>query len=180
MPPCSGRRFRPLALSGLSRPPSSPSPAPPRRRDPAWIRPVGIPALARRAALRSACAERDIPDVAAVPTLKSPRRGHFDLATLDPQGLASDKGVCHLSACGLEYPAEGGARYVHALRGILLVETFEVCEPQGLDLVDRQQHLGQGGHRDTPRLEIGALGKLVYPSACPRSCHQKDPRGLLG
>ena len=64
-----------------------------------------------------------------------------DRAALDPQGFPVDEGVGDLPACRLDNPAEGLPRNIHPGCSLLLIQTFEIGQPQRLVFVEVQEHL---------------------------------------
>lgn len=63
--------------------------------------------------------------------------GVCDIATLDTERPPVDQRVCHLAMCAAADGRHGGTSDTHVLGDGLLIEAFQVAQPQDFELVDR-------------------------------------------
>ena len=63
--------------------------------------------------------------------------GVCDIAAFDTQCAPVDQRVCHLAMCAAADGRHGGAGNAHVLGDGLLIEAFQVAQPQDFELVDR-------------------------------------------
>lgn len=98
---------------------------------------------------------------------------------LDPEHLPVDEDIGDLPACHFDNPAECLPRNVHPGCRLLLIQSFEIGQPQRLEFVEAQKNLFRTGRRrDSLRLEAGLIGYGANPSATFRSGHSPSPWAL--
>jgi hypothetical protein len=81
-----------------------------------------------------------------------------DDSALYAKFLAVEQSVGRLSPGRFDDPAEGLPRHSHSLRGRLLIEPFQIREPQCLGLVEGQDHRGRVALLETPVRPEAPLG----------------------
>jgi hypothetical protein len=62
-------------------------------------------------------------------------------STLDPEGLTVDEDIGNLPACRFDNPAKRLPRNVHPGSSLILIQSFEIGQPQRLIFVEVQKHL---------------------------------------
>jgi hypothetical protein len=134
---------------------------------------MNITALALRTRGGPARSKGDMPRVLAITALKFSLVDHFNLSTFNFQRLGVHQGIGDLSVRRLGNPAESRAGDAHPLGGVLLVKAFEVRQPDGFILVQRQRDNLQRGKRNTAWLEELAGRLTPYPSAAEWPGHQR-------
>jgi len=95
---------------------------------------VEIGALAGRALHGARCSTGNIPLVAAVIALELPFH-HFNVAPMNCQGFAVDKKIGQFAMSRVDDVSEGLSRDIHFSGCLFLIETLEVRQSNGLDLV---------------------------------------------
>jgi len=90
--------------------------------------------------------------------------------THDEQPLL-DEGPRHSGSGAAEGAAKGGPRHAHPLGCGLLVQTLEVGEAEGLELVEPKRLDLEAGYRASDWLEATTTGEASDPSELLRSRH---------
>jgi hypothetical protein len=103
--------------------------------------------------------------VTAVTASKSSHVSHDEIPSLNSYSFALHQRFGHLTARGLDDPAEGGPRNVHPFRRLILVHALLVRETQRFEFVDRQHDLFELGERNAWRFEVGGVRLLSYAAA---------------
>jgi hypothetical protein len=118
-------------------------------------------ARAGRAHLGPSRPERHRPLVPARAAAKASLPDERDGATGDAQGPAVDERPGDLPSRGFHDAGERRPRHPHAGGGLLLVETLEIRQTQGLELVHAQRDLLEHGGRNPGGLEVGEAWRLA-------------------
>ena len=80
----------------------------------------------------------------------------FDIAAFDAEGFSVDEGVGDFFMRGVDDAAEGLARDVHAVGGVLLVQAFVVGQTHGFEFVVGEDDFFERGQGDALRLKEAA------------------------
>ena len=92
--------------------------------------------------------------------------------TFEPECLAVNQRFGHFPPCRLDDPGKRRTGNLHLCRGLFLVLTIEVGQPQGLHFIKRQCYLSQRADRHPGWLEIHRRKRVVDVSQTTRSWHQ--------
>lgn len=82
--------------------------------------------------------------------------GVGDVAAFDAEGFSVDEGVGDFFMRGVDDAAEGLARDVHAVGGVLLVQAFVVGQTHGFEFVVGEDDFFERGQGDALRLKEAA------------------------
>ena len=93
--------------------------------------------------------------------------GKLEVATLDVDCLAVDESIGQLFPGGLQYSVECGPGNPHLLGALLLLQSFQVSEPNGLEFLKRKANILQGTCPYAYRPEIAYCRQL---SNAPQFC----------
>jgi hypothetical protein len=86
------------------------------------------------------------------------------LPAADEDGLAGDQGLGDLGAAALEHTSDRLAGDAHGRRRLLVAESLEIDEADGLELIDGQRELLQVAPRHPRRLEQRHTRHSAYGS----------------
>jgi len=104
-------------------------------------------------------------------TLELPGLSHFHVTSFYYQRFRLHQSLSNLPAGRFDDPAEGLARDIHLLRGLILVKPLEVREAYGFKLIHGQRKLLKLGHRNALRLEASVAWEAPHSSAIRSSSH---------
>jgi hypothetical protein len=82
---------------------------------------------------------------------------HFKVAPFNANRLAIEQGIGYLSPRAFQDAMEGGARDMHSLRTLLLLQSFQILKANRFYLLDRKTYLFYGRERNPHRSKISYL-----------------------
>ena len=115
-------------------------------------------AVARWTFGRPARSKRNLPDVSAAGTLKRSLFRHLDLSSFNSQRSPSTRAwATFFRAVSTMRPKV--CANAHSVRGLFLIESLIVGQPQGFQFIDGEDDLAQRARRDSRRLEERGSGQ---------------------
>jgi hypothetical protein len=132
-----------------------------------------VPAMAGGTIRRSSRPVGNLPSMAAVAAMKSSHIGHNKITSFNSESLPFHQRLRYFAVCRIDDPPKGGARYLHSLGCLFLVQAVQIRKPQGFELIHRHRDLLELRKRDSTRFEIAGRRLLAYPAATWRSGHRK-------
>jgi hypothetical protein len=107
-------------------------------------------------------------------------RLHSILPSADEDGLAVDQSLSDFATTACKHPSDRLSRDAHGFGGLLMAETLQIHEPDGLQLVDSEFEAFEVSRRNARRLEQRDARNSRNGTLNRGSRHAVPPRQVVG